>query len=333
MISFYRIDSGRLTDGDKEHADILIYSQPDEGEKAGLLQSFDLDPLDLEAIYDPDEVPRVEWSPESTFIVWKRPDNVSRGPSIQFEVSSVGFLLMSNRLVIILPSGELPLSGREFKRIESVNDCALRILLHTVHHYQGHLKAIKTMSQELQAKIITSMGNHYLLQMFALGESLIYYQNALEANFTVLSKLHGAPDKTRLTSGQMNLLDDVMIENQQACKQAGIYSTVLSGLMDARGTIINNNMNSMLKNLTVINVVFLPLNLIASVGGMSEYSAMTHGIHWVISYTAFGVGLLLLGWLTWWWLVKVIDRPHIPDEHGRFSRGKRKRDIKGAESI
>ncbi len=31
--------------------------------------------------------------------------------------------------------------------------------------------------------------------------------------------------------------------------------------MDARGNLVNNNMNTLLKNLTLINVVFLPLNL------------------------------------------------------------------------
>jgi magnesium transporter len=68
--------------------------------------------------------------------------------------------------------------------------------------------------------------------------------------------------------------------------------------MDARGNLVNNNMNTLLKNLTLINVVFLPLNLIASIGGMSEFSMMTQGIDWRISYALLGVVMLLIGWLT-----------------------------------
>jgi Mg2+ and Co2+ transporter CorA len=86
------------------------------------------------------------------------------------------------------------------------------------------------------------------------------------------------------------------------------YSTVLSGLMDARGTIINNNMNVLLKNLTIINVVFLPLTFFASIGGMSEYSMMTQGIDWRIAYPAFILAMSVLGLLIWWWVVKMIDR-------------------------
>lgn len=308
MITSYCILSQQLVQCEIDKASVFVYFQPTDVEKDDLLRQFDLDKTDLDAVFDPDEVPRIESSPERTFIIWKRPDNVSIGDAVQFEVSSLGITIRQDKVALIVPRGDLPLSGRGFKRIDSVWECVLQVLLMTVHHYLDHLKAIKMISQQLQAKLVSSMENRYLLQMFALGESLVYYHNALESNLTVLSKLRGAPEKQSLTVNQINLLDDVIIENQQASKQANIYSTVLSGLMDARGTIINNNMNVLLKNLTVINVVFLPLNLIASIGGMSEYSYMTKGMGWPIAYGAFSLAMVILGWITWLWLSKFIDR-------------------------
>ena len=308
MIAAYQISSGHLSPSDMDAAQVLVYCQPTDAEKDDLQRQFALEPFDLEAVYDPDEVPRVENTPDGVFVIWKRPDNVSRGESMLFEVSSLGIAVRQGKVAFIVPRGDLSLSGREFRQVDSVWDCVLHVCLHTVHHYQGHLKAIKMMSQQLQAKIVASMENRYLLQMFALGESLVYYYNALESNLTVLAKLRSAPDKLRLTADHVSFLDDVIIENQQASKQAGIYSTVLSGLMDARGSIINNNMNVLLKNLTIINVVFLPLNLIAGIGGMSEFSALTHGLDWRVAYGLFTASILILGWGTWWWVVKVIDR-------------------------
>ena len=308
MIASYIIESRQLVQCEMDNASVFVYFKPTDTEKDNLLQQFDLDRTDLDAVFDPDEVPRVEITQDHTFIIWKRPDNVSIGDAVQFEVSSLGVAIRQNRVALIVPRGDLPMTGKGFKRIESIWEFVLQVLLLTIHHYQDHLKAIKMISQQLQTKIIASMENRYLLQMFALGESLVYYHNALESNLTVLMKLRSAPDKHNLTADQINFLDDVIIENQQASKQANIYSTVLSGLMDARGTIINNNMNVLLKNLTVINVVFLPLNLIASIGGMSEYSMMTNGISWRISYIVFLLAMILLGWVTWWWLGKIIDR-------------------------
>jgi magnesium transporter len=297
---------------DRAAADIVVYGQPTDVEKEDCLRLTDLDPLDLEAVYDTDEVPRIESTEESTFVIWKRPDNMSRGESLQFGVSSLGIVVRGNKAIFIVPRGELFMTGREFKRVESIWYCIFRVLLNTIHHYQGHLKAIKMMSQELQAKIITSMENTYLLQMFALSESLVYYYDALEANLTVLSKLRATVERQKLTPDQISLLDDVIIEDQQASKQAGIYSTVLSGLMDARGSIINNNMTILLKKLTIINVVFLPLNLVAGIGGMSEFSMMTQGVPWRVAYAALVIGMLGLGWFTWRWLVKVTDRSGSP---------------------
>lgn len=49
-----------------------------------------------------------------------------------------------------------------------------------------------------------------------------------------------------------------------------MYSTVLSRIIDARGNIISKNMNVLLKNLAIINVISLPLHLLASIGGMPE---------------------------------------------------------------
>jgi magnesium transporter len=306
MIASYLIKARQLVQCEKESATVLVFSQPTDAEKEDLLNQFALDPPDVESIFDPDEVPRLEIDVDHTFMVWKRPDNVSVGEAVQFEVSSLGIALRQHKIALIVPRGDLSMTGKGFRRIDSGWDCILQVLLQSVRHYQDHLKAIKMISQELESKIVASMENKYLLQMFALGESLVYYYNALEANLSVLLKLRSASEKQGMNPEQIELLDDLIIENQQASKQANIYTTILSGLMDARGTIVNNNMNMLLKNLTVINVVFLPLNLIASIGGMSEYSAMTRGIEWPIAYGAFMVAMIALAWVTWRLIRKVM---------------------------
>ena len=69
-------------------------------------------------------------------------------------------------------------------------------------------------------------------------------------------------------------------------------------LMDATDSSININQNKDIKRLTIISVVFMPLNLLAGIGGMSEYSVMTENIPRSISYPAFVLGMMLVGWLT-----------------------------------
>ena len=81
------------------------------------------------------------------------------------------------------------------------------------------------------------------------------------------------------------------------------HTTFLFGkinfLMDATVGFININQNKVIKRLTVLSVVFMPLNVIAGIGGMSEFSMMTQGIPWEISYTIFAIGMVFVAWITY----------------------------------
>ncbi|MGZ4954336.1 MAG: CorA family divalent cation transporter [Methylobacter sp.] len=81
-------------------------------------------------------------------------------------------------------------------------------------------------------------------------------------------------------------------------------------LMDASVGFININQNKVVKRLTVVSVVFMPLNVLADIGGMSEFSMMTQGIAWPISYSIFTVGLVIVGWLTFAMLRFLENREH-----------------------
>ena len=293
-----------------EHVDIFLYNAPDQDEKREVIQNLSLAPHDLESALDADEIARVEFLADCVSIIWKQPKNVSVAEQLRFDVGSIGLFLHQDRLIVIAGENSPSFTAPEFQRCASPVDVLLKLLEHTVRHYLGHLKVVKQITAELGAKITGSMENRYLLQMLMLGESLIYYINAIEANSGVLAKLQRHAQRLQLTPRQIDKLHDLGVDNQQCALQARIYSDVVSGLMDARGTIINNNVNTLLKKLTLINVIFLPLNLIASIGGMSEFSMMTQGVDWRISYSLFGISMLVLGWGSWHALVRVLEKRH-----------------------
>jgi len=70
-------------------------------------------------------------------------------------------------------------------------------------------------------------------------------------------------------------------------------------LMDAIVGFVNINQNKVIKQLTIISIIFMPLNFLAGVGGMSEYSMMTKGIPWPVSYLIFTIAMVLVGWITY----------------------------------
>lgn len=276
---------------------ILVYSAPTREEREELRDRLGLDDYDLDAALDPEEIPRVEFCAQGAAnMIWKGPKNVSVGAQLRFEVSSVGVFARPDAVVLVTADAQIDFGERDFRGVHELNDFLLRLLLHTVHHYLGHLKVIKQINAELGSKISVSMENRYYLQMLALSESLIYYVDGIEANAAVLAKLRASAHRLGFSEAQAETLHDIVLDMQQCARQAGIYSSVLSGLMDARGAIINNNVNTLLKNLTLISVIFLPLNLVASIGGMSEYSTWTAGMDWRLSYGLLVLAMAVCGW-------------------------------------
>lgn len=298
MIRYYNQTNQNLNACEPDSADIFIFLNPNDEEKQALYQDYDIDVHTLSSALDPDEVSRIEIEGTNTTIIWKQPKHYSAEENISFGVSSIGFFIIKDKLIII-SSEDVSLSEvKPSSKFRNPMDVALYIINTTIRHYLEHLKIIKMISHELQVKINASMENEHLIQMFSLSESLIYYYNAISSNNLALHKLKNYASKLSLSEETVEFLDDIIIENNQCFRQAEIYSNVLSGLMDARGTLVNNNMNVLMKNLTIINVIFLPLNLIASIGGMSEYSMMTAGIPWEISYLLFAVVMVIAGWFT-----------------------------------
>ena len=72
--------------------------------------------------------------------------------------------------------------------------------------------------------------------------------------------------------------------------------------MDATVGFLNVNQNIDLKRLTIISVVFMPVNILAGIGGMSEFSMMTTGISWPVAYGSFILAMMMIGMLTFFGL-------------------------------
>jgi magnesium transporter len=71
-------------------------------------------------------------------------------------------------------------------------------------------------------------------------------------------------------------------------------------LMDAVVGFINVNQNQRVSKLTKLGIIFMPINVLAGMGGMSEFSMMTSGIDWPIAYGVFTLGMMIIGWGTYW---------------------------------
>lgn len=303
MLERYDFINGKIVPTENSKAKVLIYIQPDETERSTLETVYGILRHSIESALDPDELGRMEKQGDHWAFIIKTPCNYTSEDQLLFTVTSIGLFLYKD-LLIIIRQDALDLNDyRQIHSIKNVKEAFLAILYGTTFHFVSHIKVITMLSESLEKRISTSMENHFLLNMFSLEKSLVFFVNAISSNEVVIETLRENADKFKFTIAQMDILNEIYIENRQCDKQAEIYSNILTGLMDARGSVVNNNLSILIKRLTIVSVVFMPLNLLASMGGMSEFSSWTAHVPWWISYAFFLGFLACIGLISYRYLM------------------------------
>jgi len=269
MQKCYQLMDGRVCDADPGKGEIMIFLNPSEAEKKFLVDELKLDEHTLSSALDPDELARLEYEPDHIALIFKHPKNYSAADKFLFRVSSMGLFLFKDKLVILAPD-ELPtFSGKYFSRLTSLRKAMLSMMYRSVFHFIEHLKIINMITDSLEQKINAAMENKYLLNLFTLEKSLVYYLNAINSNAMVIEKIKNNAAKFSFDTDSLEFLDDLIVENSQCFKQAEIYSNILTGLMDARGTIVGNNLNVLMKTLNIITIAIMVPTFVVSVFSMN----------------------------------------------------------------
>jgi magnesium transporter len=308
MIRRYTITDGKLQENGAEDAPVLVFASPTDEEKKQLVEVFRIDEHTLASALDPDELGRLEFEEDHVAIIFKRPKNYSSADNFLFKVWSYGLFIFPKRVVVVR-NEDLPVfDARHFARLKTPLDVGLRLLSRTINHFIDHIKGINLIAGELEQKISASMENRYLLNMFTIEKSLVYYLYGINSNGVVIDKLKSNASKIGFTPENVEYLDDLIIENNQCYRQAEVLSGILSSLMDARASIVSNNLNWTIRRLTLISTIFLPLSFLAGVGGMSEWSMITGPNRWYIAYPVFMVLMGGIGVAIYYFLRRLEER-------------------------
>ena len=303
MLQRMELSGGKVVpNGD--NGNIYVYVNPDEAERKYLVETLQLDEHTLASALDPDELARLEFEPDHAAVIFKRPRNYSRDDMFVFRVASVGMFLFADRLVVVLSENITLFQGKQFTKITSLQEVALKIIFSSISHFVAHLRVISAVSDSLEEQINASMQNKYLLSLFSLEKSLVYYLNGINSNGKLIERFKNSAVKLKLTTESIEFIDDMIIENQQCYEQAATYSNILASMMDARVSIVSNNLNWLIKTLTIITIAIMLPSLVVSIFSMNvPFPGMKHPVtFWVILSMAlvsiFSIRLVLR-WKKW----------------------------------
>ncbi|MBR2427147.1 MAG: magnesium transporter CorA family protein [Lentisphaeria bacterium] len=306
MLQQYSIVGGRIAHSPDGSTPVDVYVLPNDEERSHLINDLGIDEHTLRSATDPDETPRIEFDSPYIAIILKYPKNYSAEDNFLFLVKSMGIFMFSDRVVVVVDENVPLFLGKIAANVHTVQDVVLRLLMQTIRHFESHLRVINMCSDEIENELIESRDNKSLLDMFTLEKGLVYYVNALSGNRRVLERIRAGAAKFNFSEDNIELLEDLQVENSQFLDQATINSQVLSGLMDARASIINNNLNVMMKNMNAIVIAVAVPTFFTGVFGMSEFTMMTKE-YWYFAYPIFVAFMILLGVFAFW-LIKKYER-------------------------
>jgi magnesium transporter len=299
MLRHYQIVNNKIEETADEKSPILMSVNPDEKEKRFLIDTYCLDEHTVNSALDPDEPARLECEPNHIAIVFKRPKNYSGADQLLFKATTVGVFFFGEFLIVVIGEDTNLFEGKPFSKVSSPREVLLKLIYRSIFHFLEHLKIINLLSDEVEQKINRAMENRFLINLFTLQKSLVYYQNAINSNSGLIEKVRHNSARIGFTTEETELLEDIVIENNQCYRQAEVYSNILASLMDARASIVSNNLNVLMKTLNIITISIMMPTLVVSIFSMNVKIPMAHlpFAFWAIMGLA---GVAMFAFLVFW---------------------------------
>jgi len=251
---------------------------PTTTEIDSVAQQCSVDPDDLRAALDVEERSRVTAEDGYVLVLVDVPTTEIRNKREWFITIPLGIVITSSSIITICLEHVSVISEFESGRVRDLRTFmktrfTLQLLLRNAAAYLAVLGQVDKMIDQGEANLRRSTRNEELVEMFELEKSLVYINTSLMSNQRVLERLVRTPAVKKYPDDD-DLLQDTMIENEQAMEMSNIYSGILSGTMDAYASVIANNQNSIMKTLALVTIVLSIPTMVFSAFGMNLLEGM-----------------------------------------------------------
>ncbi|MDK2801537.1 MAG: magnesium transporter [Clostridiales bacterium] len=274
MLCIYKTIDGKIQQIDNiEDGCWINMVNPTENEISTIIQKLNVDPGFLRAALDDEETSRIEMEDNQTLIIVDVPLAQQDEHAVIYGTIPLGIIITEKHLITVCLKENSVIKEFSDGIVKSVftnmkTRFILQILFRVATRYLQYLKQIDRIANEVEKQLYRSMKNKELIQLLDLQKSLVYFSTSLKANEITMEKIFRGRI-IKMYEEDQDLLEDVLIENKQAIEMSNIYSSILSGTMDAFASVISNNVNIVMKFLTSITIVLSLPTMVASFYGMN----------------------------------------------------------------
>lgn len=263
---------------------------PTEEEILQTAEQCHVDADALRAALDPEERSRIETDETYTMILVNIPTIVTSNQKELYDTIPLAVILADEKIITVCSQHSPILRQFEENKVRDFSTAMrsrflLQILFRVNSLYLQYLRSIDKRSEQVEAKLQRTTKNRELIEVYRLEKSLLYFTTSLRSNESVLEKMLRI-DSIKKYPEDAELLDDVIVENKQAIEMANIYSGILRGTMDVFASVISNNLNIVMKVLSIVTIVMAIPTIIFSAYGMNVNPA---GMPFATSPAGFGI--------------------------------------------
>ena len=279
MINYWKNAEGLVRTEVFESNCIVQVTAPSPSESEFLRNRFNIPEDILNDILDVDERSRLEVYDDKLLMILRipvyNPDN-----GVPFTTLPLGLILNEDYTLVICQRKNELLNNIFTNRIKTPGevtnmDFILSLCLLNSKIYHNYLKKINIQTNQIEEDLEKSTRNKELHRLLKMEKCLVYFTTSLRSNELLFAKIKNSRHINPEGYSE-DLLEDVIIENRQAIDMANIYSDILSGMMDAFASVISNNLNIVMKQLTIVTIILMIPTLIASFFGMNIDNPFEH---------------------------------------------------------
>ncbi len=285
-----------------------------------LAQPFGLHPLAIEDCLDDEQIPKIEDYPTHTFVLF----NMFHYEAQELYVDEVDLFIGRNFLILV--SHNMHGNPSFLDRLEQMagldRENVLQgpdYLLHLVMDYLVDQKfvtvgTLRDELDEIEEQIISDLGGFRPEELMRLRRNLLRMRKSITHEREILVKIC-RKDSHFIAEKSIYEFRDVYDHLSKFFEETEIYREMISSFMEMYLSMMNNRMsmmanrtNRVVRRLTMITTIFMPMTLLSSIGGMSEWSMMTGPDNWRIAYPLFCIMMMVVGVVSYIILKKIESR-------------------------
>ena len=285
----------------------LDYIDPTAESLAELESRLGIHPLSIEDCLNGDQLPKLDLFPGysfMTFTVFERPPDGLRARELGIFISKRYLITVSSRDLNdspVLATLEAAIA-RELDTLCQGPSYLLHLVMDMIVDHK--LAAVEDVEERLDADedaILKDPANYNLGSLLDSRRDLQVIRKSLFHERELVGKLV-RKDSLFLAEGSLIYFRDIYDHLSKYYEIAETSREQVTSLMEIHLSLISNNMaeasnrtNAIMRRLTLITTIFMPLTLISGIGGMSEFTMMVGSENWRLGYLILFIVMLVIG--------------------------------------